>query len=218
MSSTASAMVQKHEEDVLRTPASQKVAIQTFWRATNCAAKRDMAGTWTLLRQGDWSDGSKSVVADYLKKHRSCLPNGSKARFQADSFRRALAAGYLVEKYKKQPVADYSALPVTYTQDALNALDETSGQADFLLRSFADCIVRNRTELSFKLLSSKPSSQSEADVFVEMQPIMGTCLPVNQGEQAKFTKTSLRGLMTEAAYDLELRYVENSTENSEATN
>lgn len=218
MSASVSAKVKKYEDGVPRKSASKKMANQVFWRFSNCAARRDSAGAQTLLQQREWTDEFEPTVAQYSKKYGACLPDGSQMRFQAEAFRGALAAAYLVQKYRKQPAPNYLAIQTAYTNEASKALDSEQNRAVYLLRSFADCIVRNKTELSIRLFASKPSTKDEMDIFTEFQPVMGACLPVSDGEQVKFTTTSLRSLMAQAAYDLELRYVESSAANSETIN
>ncbi len=190
-----------------RTSVSPEAAAREFWRFSNCSAKRSMDGARVLLESREWDEKMDEQVTAFTKKHRSCLPNGSKMRFQAELFRGSLAAAYLTQKYKKQPVPDYGSIPTTYTKTALDDLGNKSERALFMVRAFAECVVRTQTALALNLFASKPTSKQEKAIFGQLQPFMGACLPVENGDQVKFTAMSLRGLMAEAAYDVEMRYV-----------
>ena len=205
---SGAAKVKKYDDGIERRTVSKNSANRHFWRYSNCAVKRNMEGAKALLAHRDWGGKFGKEVAAYGKRYRSCLPNGSQMRFQSKLFRGSLAAAYLSQKYRKQTVPGYGSLPSVYTKTALSALSDKAGRGPFLLRAFADCVVRNQTQLAFTLFASKPTGKLEKEVFGQLQPTMGACLPVEDGDQVKFTATSLRGLMAEAAYDLEVRYVD----------
>ncbi|MEP2989118.1 MAG: hypothetical protein ABJN65_15500 [Parasphingorhabdus sp.] len=133
-------------------------------------------------------------------------------RFNSKLFRGSLAAAYLNHKYKKAAPPNYGVVTPTFTETAFNDLASNVDRPSFLLDAFADCVVRNQPAHAFHLFASKPTGKIEKIIFEQLQPTMRVCLSVKDGDQVEFTTTSLRGLMAEAAYDLDLRYFEDKSE------
>lgn len=136
-------------------------------------------------------------------------------KFEAKLFRETLSAAYLVQKYKKTPVPDYSSLKTNYTNESLQLVKTDRDRVRFKFLRFADCIVRSKTDLSFGLFASNPSTKKEAAAFAKIQATVESCQSTT-GERVNYTTSSLRGLMAEAAYELELRYSGNAANNLEA--
>ena len=208
----ATAKIKKYGDGTDLKSVSSKAAIAEFWRFSNCAAKRNLTDALALLQNPEWDETISIQVAKFTEKHRGCLPRESEMRFRSKLFRGSLAAAYLSQKYEKQTAPDYGSVSTSYTPAALDALAGEAERASFMLRAFADCVVRNQPALALSLFVSKPAGKNEKVILGYLRPTMGGCLPMEDGAQIKFTATSLRGLMAEAAFDLELRYAGDKVE------
>ncbi|MFN3944974.1 MAG: hypothetical protein ACK4K7_08590 [Allosphingosinicella sp.] len=83
-------------------------------------------------------------------------------------------------------------------------MDDADGDATVQLYRWADCVVRNDTENTERLLRMPVGSRREAAVLAAMQPYMSACL--SPDARLTVAPTELRSIFAQAAYQTLRRY------------
>ena len=184
--------------------ASRKTAAQVFWRFTQCVVRREPRASAELLRSIYWSESDNETAARVATRNNSCaLLAGDRLTMQPPLFRSALASAAFVARHDKQPLPDYSLAPQRFGNAAIAAASAPGQRGRAILLNFAECVFRQRSEDVRNLLAIEPMSAPEAKAWAPLNDVLGGCLPATPGSQVRFTRMALRGLLGEAAYELD---------------
>ncbi len=103
---------------------------------------------------------------------------------------------------KAAPTAPVTPAPLDFAAERDN-MNEQQRQQYAFLRDFGDCVVRKDSATVHRILAAPTYSDAEKSAFGALSPVLGSCLPGN-GNQTKFSRPSMRGILAEAAYKLRL--------------
>jgi hypothetical protein len=161
-----------------------------------CTAQRSRAKTDRYLQQ--FQPEPETRLAKSLASSQ-CLWDGQLKMTWA-LFRGALYEAVYREDFRKGPVADLQNAPVI---DYLaGAADREHPQARVYgaLRRLADCAVRADPAAALRLVATLDGTMAEADAFRTLVPRVSGC--VVAGQELKFSRPMLRGLVAETLYRL----------------
>lgn len=181
-----------------------KTANQVFWSFTKCVARRDPEATELLLRSIHWSKSEEEDAAKLAARNNTCaLAGGDKLTMDEALFRSSLATAVFISHHKNSPLPDYATLAFQFDGGRIASAATSEQKARILLLHFAECVFRARPEQVRKLLELPPMSDAENRAWEPLDPVLGSCLPATAGTQMRFSRMSLRGLLGEAAYELD---------------
>lgn len=136
-----------------------------------------------------------------------CLSMSSASmKFNSDLFRWSLFEALHKADFGDQPVEDLSSVPpldFRGERDWVSADENDYANQYVAVREFGDCSVRKNTALVASLLTTKVYSGAEQALFAQLGPNLGKCL-AGSGK-LRFTRTSLRGILAEALYNLRMK-------------
>jgi len=185
------------------------LAVHMMWQFSTCIAEKKAEKATELLAVRDWdtSEATVSELSTMLQKDRSCkLMRGMNLTVaNPQLFRGALAGASFVEGHRKGALPSYSALPTVFGPAAMDQAD-AAHKARVALLAFGECVFRTDSEDARKLLQAEPGAPAEGEAISGLSPYLGPCLPMNEGSQVKFTRSSLRGIIGEAAYAVDGAY------------
>jgi hypothetical protein len=127
-------------------------------------------------------------------------------RFKPDLFRWSLFEALYKADFGKQPIEDVSSTPpIDFRNERDWAAGDDIGYINqyVAVRDFGDCTSRKNAALVDAVLNSKVYSSEEQALFEQLQPELGKCL-AGSGKLT-FTRTSLRGILAEALYNLRMK-------------
>lgn len=184
---------------------SRKTTDQVFWRFAQCVVRREPRASADLLRRVYWTAKQIKTATDLAARNGDycALVGGDVLKMQPVLFRSALASAAFVARHDKQPLPDYAAAPQRFGNIAIDTAGTPEDRNRAILLSFAECVFRNRAEDVRKLLVLEPMSPEEKAAWLPLNEILGGCLPATPGSQVRFTRMALRGLLGEAAYELD---------------
>lgn len=182
----------------------RRTAEVVFWRFTQCVWYRDPQTSTELLRSVYWGEKEIYTAGELANRNNSCtLWGGDKLTMRTSLFRSTLASVAFVARHDKQPLPDYTAVPQRFGTAAIAAASTPEQRSRAVLLSFAECVFRYRAEDVRRLLALEPKTEAEKAAWGPLDEVLGGCLPVAPGAQVRFTRVALRGLLGEAAYELD---------------
>ena len=215
--SLACVMQPAHAREMGRE-ASADTAARVFWKFAKCAVERRADSSRELLDSYTDDKAGWDAADAFAQKHARCLVPGDKLTMDENLFIGALAGAYFTKKYKDRALPDYSGLPPLIDGPMLEQqMDGRSVQHQLLL-IFGDCVFGNRSDEVRQLLSTRPASDEEGKAFDAIVPILGDCLPVQEGTQLKFSRIHLRSILGEAAYKVDSKLPTPAVAAREVTN
>lgn len=128
-----------------------------------------------------------------------CLGNGQ-LTFNSSLFRGALFG----ELFRRRVAAEREGqkwgpviAPIDLTAP-LAADATTRFKIELALQLFANCIIRRDRLAASDIVLLPIASKAQSEAYTKLSPILGSCLP--NGQQVKFTKPALEGVLAEALY------------------
>ncbi len=181
---------------------SDKEAQIQFWKSATCFFERDETKVMALLTRKASREERQEATRELVDSHKECIKRGGALRMTGFVLRNALAAAYVAKTYKDKPMPDFSAIPQMYRISGLPADATDKQKMRRGLYQFVECVVRADSKNVVMLLSEEPFSAAETRRFTDLQPTMGSCLPVQQGIKLGFTRLELRSTLGRVAFRL----------------
>ena len=198
--------------------ASSETAARVFWDFAKCSVDRHSVSSRELLDSYTDDKAGWDAANAFAQKHSRCLVPGDKLTMDDSLFIGALAGAYFFKKYKDKPLPDYSQLEPLIDEQELKQKADVKTVQRLLFLAFGDCVFRNRSNEVRQLLSTRPASDDERKAFDTITPILGYCLPVEEGGQIKFSRISLRSIFGEVAYKVDSKLTTRAVAAREVTN
>ena len=181
--------------------ADVKISAIKVWQFSKCTIARDKRLVEKLLASKQNSSDYKTMFGKLTEKNGSCIGAGN-LKMSGGIARNALAAAYLEDRFRDQPLPDFSSVPPLYRISSLPSGTENKQIMRMGVHQFVECVARSAPEQTVDLFATDPFSAAESEVFETLQPVMGSCLPVEAGVKLGFTRLELRTLLGKITYRL----------------
>lgn len=186
-------------------PSSQKQAV-ALWKFAHCAVMRKPAKVSEFLGNAISQPASDSAVRKFSKGVPHCLPayrRKAMGTIRPANFVGALSGAAFVRNHHAKPLPDYSAVPRLVTDKKVDAAPDSKAKARLILLAFGECVFRTQPNHTRAFLAAMPMSPAATKSLKPIAPILGGCLAVKKGTKIRFTRTRLRTLFGNAAYELD---------------
>lgn len=186
-------------EDAEKVVMSSKEAQRTMQRYSDCIVKRSALDdeVEAFLRQPADSPASHGAAMKLVVP--ACMPRAvgqTEMRMQGPLFRGAIYEAMYRDRFAKR-APDFAAVPPL---ELAKEFDGEPAAQDTYFRVFGDCVARQASDVSHRLLLSSAGSAQESAALAAAQPTLGICLPKDQ--TLKFSRPVLRGIVAEAMVKL----------------
>jgi hypothetical protein len=168
------------------------IVMREFARCTIDKKPGKVAALLAMPLGGEYDKAMRQVVTD------DCLSAGE-IRFQPILLRGAL----FTELWQRRVLAESKSKPwgpalPAYDLNAPMVDADAKAQLQQSLLSFGDCIVKRDRPAANDVVVRQVGSKSQDEAYARLMPDLGPCLP--QGQQVKFSKPILEGVLAEALY------------------
>jgi hypothetical protein len=181
-------------------------ASKAVYEAGKCIVKADRNVAARLLRSLPL-DGAAQLTAGQLGPAAACLTPAVPLSSSV------LMRGAIAQELFFTDFRDFGVMP--RNRDRLVNLNlpveaggDVSPQATSDLYKWADCVVRNDTENTHRLLRTRVGSPQEATVIDSLRPYMSACIPA--GTRLTVAPSELRSVFAQSAYHSMYRYWNNA--------
>lgn len=179
-------------------PTAARVVLQKFAECLN--ARRTGTVERFLALPVDTEEYRKMERGLFSNVGDTCLSGSGEFQFSDGLLRGALFEAVYRKRFKgKVPVLasprSFNGAAAVYAQPLSSA---ASRHLD--LQSFSECVVAADATSAREFILSSPETAREAGNIANLSAKMGPCLAA--GQKGGFSKTSLRGLIAEALYQL----------------
>lgn len=117
-----------------------------------------------------------------------------------------LAAASFARKYRAAQLPDYGSTPWQFNSLDLEAKAIGMPGHEIALRIMAECTFRNLPKEVLKFIRTNPFTEKETAALGPLASVLRECIPAQEGATIKFNTVTLRGLLGEAAYAVDLAY------------
>lgn len=168
--------------------------MQNYAKCTGESARRSVESYLATF------PGSKLAI----KKVRSiteidCFSSGE-MRFQEGLYRGSAYEYLYRTDYSRSKTPDFSSLASVDFSVGASAVPKPDEDVHIGLRKFADCVVRENTEVAHALVFSYLVSEEEKRIFRSLRPAFNSCMSKTVDMTIKFSMSVLRGLIAEVLY------------------
>jgi hypothetical protein len=181
-------------------PATEQDLAYKFGR---CLVQQDRQAAIDVLNQLPLVDGKVSLSEVDLGYGAACLGAGL-AEVSPIAIRGGIAQELFLRDFqefglepKRKGEFARIALPISDESDTGDAKTRA-------LYKLGDCVVRNRTDATERLLKAPVGSKTERQVIDGLGPIMAACH--GSRGQARVSRADLRSVLAQAAYSASVRY------------
>ena len=185
---------------------SEKSASRVFWSFSKCAVRRKSDQAEQLVVRFTDDQAGRKLVDEFAQKHRKCLIPGEELRMRERLFVNALASAAFVAKYRDLPLPDFASAPPIVTDEDLAEAANPNETQSLVLLAFGECVFKNKSSEVRALLEERPFTDGESAKLSVIMPTLGACLPAQEGNQIKFSRIGLRGILGRAAYAVDREY------------
>jgi hypothetical protein len=183
------------------SPSERAVRESTkiFWNYAKCMVDHSGDEARQLLDKREWNEEDCEAAVKLAKSKSGCVPAGTSLSFSSALFRGSVAGAAFVKNRRGQPLPNYTESSPAFAFPTAADAETPSGRRATLL-AFAGCVFRSHPEDVRRILEVRPFSGDENDLWPQIAPALGACLPGEEGVQVRFSRVSLRSLLGEAAY------------------
>ncbi len=179
--------------------ASDREAARAFWHYSNCVVKLAPDKVAELLISLHWDVRKDEAPQRFAQRYANCLAPGDIMRADHTLFRGALAGSYFLSR-RGEPLPDYSTVPILFDQASLERTVTVDEKKRIVMLAFGECVFRSSPHDVRSLLATEPTKKAESEAVERLAPLLGHCLPADEGQEMRFSKVALRGFLGEAAY------------------
>ena len=170
-----------------------RVAMAQFARCVVDRRSTKLQSVLTMPIGPQYEKVLKAMATDH------CLANGQMS-FHFTLFRGSIFA----ELWRRRVAADRNGQkwgPVLDPVDLTTPIDANavaSAKVQFALQLFAECIVKRDRRAASDVVLLPIASKAQSEAYSRLSPSLAPCLP--KGQQAKFSKPMLEGILAEILY------------------
>ena len=196
------------------TKLGSEAAMVAAWDFARCSVKRSRDDVRAIIdpKFGTkiWSEQDERIRSERMWKlagrNGNCMRPGDTLKAPSRLFFDMLGGAMFLDKHRDSGLPDYSNVPPVFSVDAVKEAEVGRQRIGVVLRLFAECVFRLNPGGVRALLQSRPFSKDESDSLGELQPVMGTCVPAQEGAQLKLSKITVRQYLSMAAYLVDEAY------------
>lgn len=179
-------------------PAAARVVLQKFAECLNARRTGTVARFFSL--PVDTEEYKKMESGLFVNVGDTCLSGSGEFQFSDGLLRGALFEAAYRKRFRAKvpaiaPPRSLNSAAAIYDQPLSSA---ASRQLN--LQSFSECVVAADARSARELILSSPETGREAGAIANLSTKMGPCLAA--GQKGGFSKTSLRGLIAEALFQM----------------
>ena len=175
-----------------------------FWHYSRCVVDSAPERIAELLSHFPWTSGDFEVARKLAVTRRDCLMPGDSLAFRSDLLQGAFASALLVKKYAHGVFPDFAKFPFAFGVEGLAGLDGDARKR-YISLVFAECVFRTNPAATLAVLREETFSAADTTAFTELGSTMSACLPLQTGDQVKFTRSALRNFLGIASYESDKR-------------
>jgi len=185
-------------------PQDATISAVSFWNYSKCAAESAPERIRALLEHFPWTSADFEAARKFAVGRSNCLMPDDSLSFRSDVLQGAFSSVLLVRKYSGGAFPDFAQLPFAFGPEELADL-EGDARKRYISLAFGECVFRTNTAATISVLSAEPFSAAETIAFSNLGPAMSACLPLQPGDQVKFTRPALRNFLAIAGYESDKR-------------